>query len=88
MLWMWPKNEDIKKKNLRNSKAEDRRASGTRVDVQSDHKLSTEQVEQDFKKLGLETDSVVLSGQKENQAAARFVGVPNKEKVRWYHRQI
>lgn len=43
-------------------------ASGTRVDIQSDHKLSTEQVEQDFKKLDLETDSVVLSGQKENQA--------------------
>lgn len=39
-------------------------ASGTRVDIQSDHKLSTEQVEQDFKKLDLETDSVVLSGQK------------------------
>lgn len=56
-------------------------ASGTRVDIQSDHKLSTEQVEQDFKKLDLETDSVVLSGQKENQAAARFVGVPNKEKI-------
>lgn len=55
--------------------------SGTRVDIQSDHKLSTEQVEQDFKKLDLETDSVVLSGQKENQAAARFVGVPNKEKI-------
>ncbi|MDH6597857.1 protein translocase subunit SecDF [Bacillus aerius] len=56
-------------------------ASGTRVDIQSDHKLSTEQVEQDFKKLDLETDSVVLSGQKENQAVARFVGVPNKEKI-------
>ncbi|GLF89897.1 protein translocase subunit SecDF [Bacillus safensis] len=56
-------------------------ASGTRIDIQSDHKLSTAQVEQDFKKLGLETDSVVLSGQKENQAAARFVGVPNKEKI-------
>lgn len=56
-------------------------ASGTRIDVQSDHKLTTAQVEQDFKKLGLETDSVVLSGQKENQAAARFVGVPNKEKI-------
>ncbi|WP_426551340.1 protein translocase subunit SecDF [Bacillus pumilus] len=55
--------------------------SGTRIDIQSDHKLSTEQVEQDFKKLDLETDSVVLSGQKENQAAARFVGVPNKEKI-------
>ncbi|MED1749016.1 protein translocase subunit SecDF [Bacillus zhangzhouensis] len=56
-------------------------ASGTRIDIQSDHKLSTEQVEQDFKKLDLETDSVVLSGQKENQAAVRFVGVPNKEKI-------
>ncbi|UYO34598.1 protein translocase subunit SecDF [Bacillus zhangzhouensis] len=56
-------------------------SSGTRIDVQSDHKLTTAQVEQDFKKLDLETDSVVLSGQKENQAAARFVGVPNKEKI-------
>ncbi|PCK20649.1 protein translocase subunit SecDF [Bacillus pumilus] len=56
-------------------------ASGTRIDIQSDHKLSIEQVEQDFKKLDLETDSVVLSGQKENQAGARFVGVPNKEKI-------
>ncbi|MCM3027496.1 protein translocase subunit SecDF [Bacillus safensis] len=56
-------------------------ASGTRIDVQSDHKLTTAQVEQDFKKLGLEADSVVLSGQQENQAAIRFVGVPNKEKI-------
>ncbi|APT50375.1 MULTISPECIES: protein translocase subunit SecDF [Bacillus] len=56
-------------------------ASGTRVDIQSDHKLSTAQIEQDFQKLDLDTDSVVLSGQKENQAAARFVGVPNKEKI-------
>ncbi|WP_353855092.1 protein translocase subunit SecDF [Bacillus sp. Bos-x628] len=56
-------------------------ASGTRIDIQSDHKLSTTQIEQDFKKLDLDTDSVVLSGQKENQAAARFVGVPNKEKI-------
>lgn len=56
-------------------------ASGTRIDVQSDHKLTTAQVEQDFKKLDLEADSVVLSGQNENQAAVRFVGVPNKEKI-------
>ncbi|CAM5576936.1 preprotein translocase subunit SecD [Bacillus safensis FO-36b] [Bacillus safensis subsp. safensis] len=57
-------------------------ASGTRIDVQSDHKLTTAQVEQDFKKLGLEADSVVLSGKKKIKQLLDFVGVPEQRKNR------
>ncbi len=38
-------------------------------------------MEEDFKKVELERESVVLWGEKENEGAARFVGVGNKEKI-------
>ncbi|MFJ9291137.1 protein translocase subunit SecDF [Bacillus halotolerans] len=56
-------------------------ASGARIEVQSDHKLTTEQVEKDFESLGMEPDTVVLSGEKSNIGVARFVGVPDKETI-------
>ncbi|MGG1230008.1 protein translocase subunit SecDF [Bacillus halotolerans] len=56
-------------------------ASGARIEVQSDHKLTTEQVEKDFASLGMEPDTVVLSGEKSNIGVARFVGVPDKETI-------
>ncbi|MCY9410718.1 protein translocase subunit SecF, partial [Bacillus inaquosorum] len=56
-------------------------ASGARIEVQSDHKLTTEQVEKDFQSLGMEPDTVVLSGEKSNIGVARFVGVPDKETI-------
>ena len=55
-------------------------ASGTRIDVQSDHKLTTAQVEQDFKKLGLEANSVVLSGQKKIRQLLDLSGCRTKKK--------
>lgn len=56
-------------------------ASGARIEVQSDHKLTTEQVEKDFESLGMDPDTVVLSGEKSNVGVARFVGVPDKETI-------
>ncbi|MDO3660816.1 protein translocase subunit SecDF [Bacillus sp. C28GYM-DRY-1] len=56
-------------------------ASGARIEVQSDHKLTTEQVEKDFESLGMDPDTVVLSGEKKNIGVARFVGVPDKETI-------
>ncbi|MBL3646314.1 MULTISPECIES: protein translocase subunit SecDF [Bacillus] len=56
-------------------------ASGARIEVQSDHKLTTEQVEKDFASLGMDPDTVVLSGDKSNIGVARFVGVPDKETI-------
>ncbi|MCB7153872.1 protein translocase subunit SecDF [Bacillus stercoris] len=56
-------------------------ASGARIEVQSDHKLTTEQVEKDFESLGMDPDTVVLSGEKSNIGVARFVGVPDKETI-------
>ena len=52
-------------------------ASGARID----HKLTTEQVEKDFESLGMDPDTVVLSGEKSNIGVARFVGVPDKETI-------
>ncbi|MER0467071.1 protein translocase subunit SecDF [Bacillus cabrialesii subsp. cabrialesii] len=56
-------------------------ASGARIEVQSDHKLTTEQVEKDFQSLGMDPDTVVLSGEKSNAGVARFVGVPDKDTI-------
>ncbi|QIW80840.1 protein translocase subunit SecDF [Bacillus tequilensis] len=56
-------------------------ASGARIEVQSDHKLTTVQVEKDFQSLGMDPDTVVLSGEKSNVGVARFVGVPDKETI-------
>lgn len=56
-------------------------ASGARIEVQSDHKLTTEQVEKDFESLGMDPDTVVLSGEKSNIGVACFVGVPDKETI-------
>lgn len=39
-------------------------ASGARIEVQSDHKLTTQQVEKDFTSLGMKPDTIVLSGEK------------------------
>ncbi|ASB88109.1 protein translocase subunit SecDF [Bacillus sonorensis] len=56
-------------------------SSGSRIEVQSDHKLSTEQLEKDFEQVGLAPDSILLSGEKDNHGVARFVGVPNQKKI-------
>lgn len=55
--------------------------SGTRVEVLSDKTLTTEEVKEAFKKHDLETDTVVLSGEKQNIASARFVGVMSKDEI-------
>lgn len=56
-------------------------SSGSRIEVQSDHKLTTQQLEKDFEQVGLDPDSIVLSGEKNDHGVARFVGVPNQKKI-------
>ncbi|WP_050615887.1 protein translocase subunit SecDF [Bacillus testis] len=55
--------------------------SGTRVQIGSDKPITTQAVEDDFKTLGLKTDDIVLSGEKDRNAVARLVGVMNKEEI-------
>lgn len=56
-------------------------ASGARIDVQSNHALTAQQVEKDFDSLGMDPENIVLSGKENHVAAARFVGEPSKEKI-------
>lgn len=55
--------------------------SGTRVEVLSDKPLTTEEVKAAFEKHNLTTDDVVISGDKKNIAAARFVGTMSKDEI-------
>ncbi|MGI6833615.1 protein translocase subunit SecDF [Bacillus paralicheniformis] len=56
-------------------------SSGARIEVQSNHKLTAQELEKDFDQVGLEPDSIVLSGEKNNHGVVRFVGVPNQKKI-------
>lgn len=56
-------------------------ASGTRVEVLSDNKLSAEQVKEELKAVGLETDDIVISGDNSEIGVARFKGVLSKQEI-------
>ncbi|CAH2716230.1 Protein translocase subunit SecDF [Neobacillus rhizosphaerae] len=56
-------------------------SSGTRVDVQSNTPLTTEQVKSAFIKLDLKPDDVVISGDKKEKGAVRMVGVLSKNEI-------
>ncbi|WML45514.1 protein translocase subunit SecDF [Neobacillus sp. PS3-40] len=56
-------------------------SSGTRVDIQSNTPLTTKKLQTVFNKLDLKTDDIVISGDKKQNAAARFIGVLNKEEI-------
>lgn len=56
-------------------------ASGTRVEVQADNSLTTQQVNDEMEKLGLEADDIVLAGNNNEIAVARFIGVLDQQKI-------
>lgn len=56
-------------------------SKGTLVEVMSDTPLTTEKVNSAFSKQGLTTDDVVISGEKNQRAAARLVTVLSKNQV-------
>ncbi len=55
--------------------------SGTRVDIPADQPLTIEQIEEDLATLGLEANEIVLSGNQNEVAVARFVGVLDREEI-------
>jgi protein-export membrane protein SecD/preprotein translocase SecF subunit len=56
-------------------------ASGTRVEIMSDTKLTTEQVKQELQKVDLETEDIVISGDNSEIGVARFKGVLSKNEI-------
>jgi preprotein translocase subunit SecF len=54
--------------------------SGSRVNIQANETLTNERVEEEFKSLGFEPESVVLAG-KNDQANVAFKGVLSKEEI-------
>lgn len=56
-------------------------ASGTRVEIMSDNRLTAEQVKEELKQVDLETDDIVISGENGDIGVARFKGVLSKDKI-------
>jgi SecD/SecF fusion protein len=56
-------------------------ASGTRVEVPSDKPIETEQLKQEFAKFDLEAENIVMSGDNNDVAVVRFLGVLPKEDI-------
>lgn len=56
--------------------------SGSRVEVLSDHALSTEEIEKDFSELDLKAKSIVISGDNKDVGVARFDNVLSDSKVK------
>jgi protein-export membrane protein SecD/preprotein translocase SecF subunit len=55
--------------------------SGTRVEVLSKEPLTSEQFKSELAKLDLETDDIVISGEKKNIGVARFKGILSKQEI-------
>ncbi|GGI40209.1 protein translocase subunit SecDF [Mammaliicoccus stepanovicii] len=55
--------------------------SGTRVDLQSDNAIKTEQVSKDFKQMGLEPSQVTTSGSGNKMATVQFKDALNKTEI-------
>lgn len=62
--------------------------SGTRVQISSDQPLTAEQVETDLKELNMEASEIVLAGNNNETAVARFAGVLDKEEIAELKTQI
>lgn len=56
-------------------------ASGTRVEVLSDNKLTAEQLKDKLAEVDLETDDIVISGENNEIGVARFKGVLSKDEI-------
>jgi SecD/SecF fusion protein len=55
--------------------------SGTRVEVLADEQLTKSTLVSEFKKLDLETDDIVISGEDKNIGVARFKGTMSKSEI-------
>lgn len=55
--------------------------SGSRVDILSDDSLTTEEVENDFDSLNLDTKAIVLNGDNNETAVTRFDSVLSEDKI-------
>jgi SecD/SecF fusion protein len=56
-------------------------SSGTRIDLMSETSLTTEEVKQELNKLRLEPKDIVLSGNKNEMAIVRFLGVLDQNEI-------
>ncbi|MDP4170696.1 MAG: protein translocase subunit SecDF [Bacillota bacterium] len=56
-------------------------SSGTRVEVLSKTPVSTQQLKKSFENLGLKTDDIVISGNKNQIGTARLIGVLSKNEI-------
>lgn len=56
-------------------------SSGTRVDLMSEKPLTTEEVKQELKQLQLEPKDIVLSGNNNEMAIVRFLGVLDQKEI-------
>ncbi|NPC93508.1 protein translocase subunit SecDF [Bacillus sp. WMMC1349] len=56
-------------------------SSGARIEVHGNKSLAVEELNKDFKELGLKADSIILSGDQKDRGVARFVGVPSQKKI-------
>lgn len=56
-------------------------SSGTRIQIQADKPLTASQVEKEFDQLNMEAEDIVLSGNDNKNAVARFLGVFSKEEI-------
>lgn len=55
--------------------------SGTRIEVSSDKPLTTETVKSELAKFDIETDDIVLSGDNNNSAVARYKGSLSQNEI-------
>lgn len=56
-------------------------ASGTRVEIQSENKLTAQQVKEELKAVDLETNDIIISGDNNEIGVARFKGVLSKDEI-------
>ncbi|WP_257346257.1 protein translocase subunit SecDF [Pseudalkalibacillus decolorationis] len=56
-------------------------ASGSRVQITADQALDEDTIKAQLNSLGFETEEVVISGEKENIAVARYVGVFKQDEI-------
>ncbi|ALC81825.1 MULTISPECIES: protein translocase subunit SecDF [Bacillus] len=56
-------------------------SSGARIEVQGKQPLTVEQLEEDFTNVDMDPESIVLSGDRKETGVARFVGVPDQQKI-------
>lgn len=55
--------------------------SGTRIEVLAKDRITAEDVSEELKKLDLDTDDIVISGEEKNIGVARFKGILSKQEI-------